>query len=521
MRASTGPAKIWVRQLSSWLYYGCLFTYLLLCLTSHELAKPSLTTDSLGFYLIAQFSLMSLLMLIVWRLSANSNEVKDFRSLLVFAILVRLVLIGVEPYSSNDVDRYLFDGRIALAGFDPYRISHDALALTELRNQWQPPVEHAKYVTLYPPLALALFSLAASAGVEYATQVWQIMLTVASLASLALAVLVLKNANKLRYLPIVALSPILILESGMALHLDTFSTLTILLVLYAWQRQRLVLAGIAIGLGTLIKILPLVLLLPLSLACIVSAYQAYQAMLVRKQLPAQLTTLVKFSFTGAWQLCFSAIAVIIIGYSSAFALGFQPVGSLSVFFHKWRFAAPLFSFFEDKLMISELLMISAAIATLVIAIICYLSISSSQNTSVSKVTNHIDDSLLPIRLLPNRLIIALQLSLALPLLISPVLFPWYLMPLVPLFALQPHFYGLAWLVIMPLTYEVINQFHCCHIWAPAQWPLYLLAGLYLLALLHGLLLLVGSRKNIKNQTVKSFIKNNFIEKNNINEVNNV
>ncbi|KGJ93852.1 glycosyltransferase 87 family protein [Colwellia psychrerythraea] len=532
MKVTSGPANMWQRHVNSGFYFSCLVVYLLLCLSSHVLTKPSLTADSLGFYLIAQFSLMSLLMLIIWRLSANSNNVKDFRLLIFFAILVRLVLIGVDPYSSNDVDRYLFDGKIALAGFDPYRISHDAIALTDLREQWQPPVEHVKYVTLYPPLALALFSLAASAGVEYATQAWQIMLTLASLASLAIGILVLKRANKLKFLTLIALSPMLILESGMALHIDTFSTLAIMLMLYAWQRQHLVLTGMAIGLGTLIKILPLVLLLPLSLACIVSAYKKYQHLHQNEhqsqqgQLPAQLTNQLMFSLRGAFQLCFSTISVVIVGYLSAFLLGFHPIGSISVFFNKWRFGAPLFSFFEDTLTTAELLMISGVIATLVIAIICYLSISSQQNTSVRNSTNSHDNASLTTNLvvtglLPIRLVIALQLALALPLLLSPVLFPWYLMPLVPLIALQPNFYGLAWLVIIPLTYEVMNQFHCCHIWAPAQWPLYLLASLYVLTLFHGLSLLISSKNSTKNLAVNSNIRNGITKQDNNAEVNNV
>lgn len=528
MKLISGLANMSQRCENSWLYFGCLLVYFLLCLSSHVLAQSRFFADSLGFYLIAQFSLMSLLMLIIWRLTSNSNDVKDFRLLILFAILVRLVLIGVDPYSSNDVDRYLFDGKLALEGFDPYRISHDAIALTDLRAQWQPPVEHVKYVTLYPPLALALFSLAASAGVEYATQAWQIMLTLASLASLSLGILVLKKANKLRYLPLIALSPMLILESGMALHIDTFSTLAILLSLYAWQRQRLLLAGIAIGLGTLIKILPLVLLLPLSLVCIVSALKKYQNdyqfeyQAQQEQLPASFTRKLLFSMCGAFQLCFSAIFVVIIGYLSALLLGFHPVGSISVFFNKWRFGAPLFSFFKDTLSGGQLLMISVAIATVVIAIICYLSLSSQRNTSVYSSTIRHDNSSLTTNeittdLLPVRLVIALQLAMALPLLLSPVIFPWYLMPLVPLIALQPHFYGLAWLVIMPLTYEVINQFHCCHIWAPAQWPLYLLASLYVLALIHGLSLLVISNKCTK----KSNRQNNITSEANTIEVNHV
>jgi hypothetical protein len=472
------------QQPNKLVYYFCLVACLVLCLASHLLTDTNFTRNGLnenhlGWYVIIQFTLLSLLMLIIWRLSQKSKRLKDFRALLIIAVLARLVLIGVEPYSSNDVDRYLFDGRIALAGFDPYRISHDAIALTELRNLWQPPAEHAKYTTLYPPLALALFSLAASTGVDNATLTWQLMLIVASLISLALAILILKKTNKLHHLPLIALSPILILESSMALHLDTFSTLAVLMVIYAWQQQRLILAGIAIGLGALIKILPLVLLLPLCLASIMLARIKYPDRSERFKLPSLLKSKFILSLTCAWQLAISAIIVVSIGYLAAFFLGLQPIGSISVFFQKWRFAAPLFSFFETNLSTIELLSLGALLTTFLITVISYLSINSGIVSNAGQRNN----------LLPSNLLVALQLALALPLLLSPVLFTWYLMPLVALIALKPSFYGLAWLLIMPLSYEVLNQFYCCQVWVPAQWPLFLLGALYLSTLLHGLWLL--------------------------------
>ena len=71
---------------------------------------------------MAQFTLMSLVMLIAWYCAPNILiRKKILLSLIVIAILARLVLIGVDPYLSNDVDRYLFDGRIALAGYDPIK----------------------------------------------------------------------------------------------------------------------------------------------------------------------------------------------------------------------------------------------------------------------------------------------------------------------------------------------------------------------------------------------------------------
>jgi hypothetical protein len=77
----------------------------------------------------------------------------------------------------------------------------------------------------------------------------------------------------------------------------------------------------------------------------------------------------------------------------------------------------------------------------------------------------------------------MQAAVALPLLLSPVIFPWYLMPLVPLMALYPNKYLIIWMFLMPLTYEVVGQFICCQVWQAAQWPVWALAIFQFVALI--------------------------------------
>ena len=144
-------------------YFAALASFVICTAYSLVLSSDIATSnnlESVGTRVIIQYTLASVLMLIVWQgLPRITGEFSATASLLLVGVISRLVLVLVDPYTSNDVARYLFDGRIALAGFDPYQIPHNAPELLELRKQWAPPPEHAKYVTLYPPLALALFSL--------------------------------------------------------------------------------------------------------------------------------------------------------------------------------------------------------------------------------------------------------------------------------------------------------------------------------------------------------------------------
>jgi len=433
-----------------WLYYGSLACLVVLSFTSNFLSEiaqghTNFLVENIGLFTIIQYSLMAFFMLLVWLLSpkvpAKSALLKNYKAILITAVLVRLVLIDVAPYTSNDASRYLFDGRIAYEGYDPYRISHDAVQLTELRKQWQPPQEHLAYVTIYPPLALALFSYSSSFGVDNAELAWRCLLLLAGLLTVWLCALVLKKAGKLEHLALVALSPLLILETGVGLHIDAFSTLAVAAALYLWHRNLRWYCGIAIGFGMSLKVLPVMLLLPL--------------FFMQKSLKAA------FTLVAGWLVTVGLI------YGFTVALGYIPVGSIAVFFEKWRNASALFFALDTLATGYQLIVVLLVIALFTVLVIAFISFKQKESHKTNT----------------DVIYYCMQLSLALPLLLSPVLFPWYLMPLVPLLALRPNIYLLTWLLLMPLTYEVLGDFLCCQHWQPADWPTLLLGILYSLTLL--------------------------------------
>ena len=77
-----------------------------------------------------------------------------------FALLFRLSVLPAAPGESEDVYRYLWDGRLASLGIDPYRYPPDAPELEQFRDQRIYPMVNSKpYITVYPPLSQALFRL--------------------------------------------------------------------------------------------------------------------------------------------------------------------------------------------------------------------------------------------------------------------------------------------------------------------------------------------------------------------------
>ena len=76
----------------------------------------------------------------------------------VFGLLFRATLLPASPTLSDDIYRYVWDGRVQAAGINPYRYAPASEALAHLRDGTiYPGVNHREIPTIYPPAAQALF----------------------------------------------------------------------------------------------------------------------------------------------------------------------------------------------------------------------------------------------------------------------------------------------------------------------------------------------------------------------------
>lgn len=94
------------------------------------------------------------LVVLLLRPTANSR-----RSLALAAILVRLPLLAAPPRWSDDVWRYLWEGEVWRAGFNPFTLPPDHPDLVPLRDAVWAQVNHREVSSIYPPLAQLLFVL--------------------------------------------------------------------------------------------------------------------------------------------------------------------------------------------------------------------------------------------------------------------------------------------------------------------------------------------------------------------------
>lgn len=81
-------------------------------------------------------------------------------AILLGAALLRLPLLPLPPALSDDALRYLWDGKVAAAGWNPYALAPDAEELTHLRDTAWRRLPHSGVPTVYPPLSVAAFSIA-------------------------------------------------------------------------------------------------------------------------------------------------------------------------------------------------------------------------------------------------------------------------------------------------------------------------------------------------------------------------
>ena len=180
--------------------------------------------------------------------------------ILIFAALLRLPLLFSEPYLSSDVYRYVWDGRVQAAGINPYRFVPDAPELEELRDDdIYPNINRSDYaVTIYPPAA-QLFFLATTRISESVTWMMASLLLWEGLA-IGLLVLLLRRAGRPDALVLLyAWHPLPIWEFAGSGHLDTVAITFILAALLARVQGRSGLAGVSLGIATLIKLYPVAL----------------------------------------------------------------------------------------------------------------------------------------------------------------------------------------------------------------------------------------------------------------------
>jgi len=202
------------------------------------------------FYLVAVW--------LIWRARTSRSTLV---LTLLFATLFRLSILFAPPYLSDDIYRYIWDGRVQAAGINPYRYIPADEALKNLRDEEIYPKINRRdsAQTIYPPVAEVIYLLTTRVS-ESVTWMKTTMVLFEALGIWAIAQLLASFGLPRQRILIYAWHPLTVWEFAGSGHLDAMIIGFLGLALLAHRRHAEIASGIALASATLVKFFPGVLL---------------------------------------------------------------------------------------------------------------------------------------------------------------------------------------------------------------------------------------------------------------------
>ncbi len=194
---------------------------------------------------------------VVW-LSLRTRDSQTLLVLgLVFAALFRLSIIFYPPYLSDDIYRYVWDGRVQSTGTNPYRYIPADESLAALRDEKiYPYINRRDYAhTMYPPVAEAAFLLITRVSGSV-TWMKAAMVACEAITIWALVQLLISIGFARQRVLIYAWHPLAIWEIAGSGHVDALAIAFIALALSARRQPRETLTGFFLACATCVKFFP-------------------------------------------------------------------------------------------------------------------------------------------------------------------------------------------------------------------------------------------------------------------------
>ena len=317
-------------------------------------------------------------------------------SILALALLFRCILLPSIPSLSDDIYRYVWEGRVVSEGLNPFALAPDSPALAHLRDATIfSLISRTHLTTIYPPLAQYIF--AAASFVNYSVYSMKAAFIIFDLATIGLLLLTLNalSLNPLR-VALYAINPLVIIEFSGSGHLDSAGICFMMLSLYLCLKRKSLCSAAVLALSFLVKLFPLLLL------------------------PAIMRTRK------------AAVSLIFFCISASAFLPFLNAGqglfqSLGIYAKNWMFNSALHTLLLQVVQDNQLARRIAAFIFIAIAAGIYYSIFKRQDLEDSISTHH-----------------ACFLLLGAFLLCTPVVHPWYVCWIVPFLTIAPN---RAWLLL--------------------------------------------------------------------------
>ncbi len=383
------------------------------------------------------------------------------RLALILAAGAGTVLAVAPPALSDDLYRYLWDGRVLSHGLDPYARAPSDPSLASLRDELWAHINHRELRTLYPPVAQLLFAICDT--LAHAPTTFKLgMLGGHLLAIRAVALLAPKHTS--RAIVAYALNPLALSESALNGHVDVLAGAALAFAVLGLMTQRGLKTSLAIAAATGTKLVGL-LLLPLSaragakrfaVTCVVCLFVLSPMLIPR---PAASSGAVQYA--QRWRGNDALFGVVEAGLARGLTLiandDERARGHL-----RWTAAAPLLSrvrgtAFDPWAQADaerrevpdradfEIPFLAGLLAR---CVVLALALALSIGLALSRVS----------------MLSAARFTVLGALLLAPQIHPWYLLWLLPIEAAAGGLGGLAWSVSVLVAYAPLDLWQRARIW---------------------------------------------------------
>jgi hypothetical protein len=338
---------------------------------------------------------------------------------LVLAAVWHVEFLRVPPGADDDIHRYVWDGRLQRLGYNPYLVIPSDPAVNGLHTPETRNLNNPDLPSPYPPGAELFFR--AVTTIHESTFALKVAFVACELAIILVLLGLLRHKGTHLVLAI-AWNPLLAIEVAGSGHIDIVGALLLLLSAAALMRRWRATAAIGLGLAIAVKFLPVVLL-PLY----------WKRIRIRD------------AALGA--------AVVALLYLPFLNHGRIPTGSLGTYVQSFRFNGPVFAVL-DRLAPTLFLAGLAVLVGLVTA-------TWQRKRSAA----------------PEWCPEAFAWPMAAALLCAPVVFPWYLLWLLPFLTSASTLLIIVWTVSIIPTYVMWHLRTLGHPWgALPNWVMLLEYG---------------------------------------------
>jgi len=337
---------------------------------------------------------------------------------LLLAALWHLQFLRMPPGRDDDVHRYVWDGRVQRLGYDPYLVVPSDPAFSGLHTSETRTLNNPDLPTPYPAGAELFFR--AVTAIQESTFALKVAFVFCDFAIvLVLLDLLRRSRQGMHWVLAYAWHPLLATEVAGSGHIDIVGALLLLVSFAALERRWRAVAAVALGLAIAVKLLPIVLL-PLY----------WKRVRIRDGI----------------------LAIIVVGllYVPFLQREWIPIGSLGAYVRSFRFNDPVFATLEPAVA-PQLLAVLAPLVGFLIAIRLR---SGSPPLSSG----------------------ALVWPVAGSLLCAPVVYPWYLLWMLPFIRSLSTLPIIIWTVSIIPTYVVWHLRTLGRPWLVPDWIMLLEYG---------------------------------------------